>query len=215
MNNPVLNLKAFSIGQFSIGAILVMINFGITLYAMFILPQYLQNALLLPVALTVIVMLPGGVINTIISLCSGMLYDKIGAKIPVTLGFILSIIGTILLIMTNSETSIAYVIMCHIIVMIGVPLAMSPAQSSGLKSLPANMFTYGSTILNTMQQVWGAICTAVATSLLGIGQSFYNGSDNAVSFLYGSRFGFGFALCLAVFGFIISLFLKNTKKAGN
>lgn len=33
--------------------------------------------------------------------------------------------------------------------------------------------------------------------------------------LYGSRFGFGFALCLAVFGFIISLFLKNTKKAGN
>lgn len=212
MSNPVLNLKAFKITQFSVGAILVMIDFGITLSAMFILPQYLQNALLLPVALTGVVMLPGGVVNALVSLCGGVLYDKIGAKVPVTIGFLLSIVGSLLLIMANTDSSVVYVIICHIIVMIGVPLAMSPAQSSGLKALPANMSTDGSTILNTMQQVWGAICTAVATSLLGIGQSFYSGSDQAVSFLYGSKFGFGFTLCLAILGFLISFLLESKKK---
>lgn len=57
-----------------------MINFGITLSAMFLLPQYLQNGLLLPVALTGMIMLPGGILNAVVSFASGKLYDKMGQK---------------------------------------------------------------------------------------------------------------------------------------
>lgn len=212
MEEPVLNLSTFRIGKFRVGALLVMLNFGITLSAMFILPQYIQGVLLLPVAMTGILLLPGGVVNALVSLGAGMLYDKIGAKIPVTVGFILSIVGTALFVSADKNSGVAFIVMAHIILMIGVPLAMSPAQSSGLKALPAKLSTDGSTILNTMQQVWGAICTAIATGMIGFGQSFYGGEDAVVALSYGAKFGFGFALVLAVIGFIGSFFVAKTDK---
>lgn len=51
MAHPTLNLKALANPGFLVGTLLVMINFGITLSAMFLLPQYLQNGLLLPCCL--------------------------------------------------------------------------------------------------------------------------------------------------------------------
>lgn len=41
MAHPILNLKALANPGFLVGTLLVMINFGITLSAMFLLPQYL------------------------------------------------------------------------------------------------------------------------------------------------------------------------------
>ena len=62
---PVLNLKIFAIPAFRTGAVLVMLDFGIILSAMYLLPMYIQRGLLLPVALTGIIMLPGGIINAL------------------------------------------------------------------------------------------------------------------------------------------------------
>lgn len=215
MQAPVLNMRAFAIPAFRIGAILVMINFGITLSSMYLLPQFIQNGMLLPVAMTGMIMLPGGVVNALVSLFAGTLYDKIGAKIPTRLGFLVSAVGAILLALAGADASIGYVIMCHVIIMIGVPLAMSPAQSSGLNALPGELSTDGSTILNTMQQVLGAVCTAVATSLLAIGQSAYTaagGTDTAQAFVQGTHYGLYFTVVLAVLGFVVSLGVKNSKK---
>ena len=53
---PVLNLRAFAIPGFRMGAVLVMINFGIILSAMYLLPMVIQKGLLIPVALTGIIM---------------------------------------------------------------------------------------------------------------------------------------------------------------
>lgn len=64
---PVLNMRVFRHRNFTLGAILVMVDFGIILSAMYLLPQYLQNGLLVAVALTGIIMLPGGVINAVTS----------------------------------------------------------------------------------------------------------------------------------------------------
>ena len=92
METPVLNMKVFRIQGFRIGAMLVMIDFGITLSAMYLMPQFVQNGLMIPVAATGMILLPGGVMNAVISLISGRLYDKIGAKIPALCGFLLSAI---------------------------------------------------------------------------------------------------------------------------
>ena len=209
MKSPVLNLNAFRISGFRTGTILVMLDFGITLSAMFLMPQYIQRGLLLPVALTGVVLLPGGLMNAVFSLISGKLYDKIGTKPLVLSGFVLSALGVALLLMTSTKTSTAFVILCHMILLTGVPLAMSPSQSSGLGSLPPELSTDGSTILNTMQQVWGAVSTAVATSLLGIGQAAAAGSAPETAFTTGFHYGLAFTLALAVLGFVVSLTLKK------
>ena len=212
LEQPVLNLNAFKNAGFRTGTILVMLDFGITMSAMYLMPQYIQRGLMLPIAMAGVVLLPGGLMNAIFSMISGKLYDKIGAKKPVLIGFALSAVGTIILLFTTAGTPVWYVIMCHMILLIGVPLGMSPSQTSALASLPQELSTDGSAILNTMQQVWGAVCTAVATALLGIGQSAYQGGEPAEAFTNGFHYGLVFTLALAVLGFIVSFTLKGNKK---
>ncbi|MDN6453025.1 MAG: DHA2 family efflux MFS transporter permease subunit, partial [Lactiplantibacillus plantarum] len=97
MESPILNLKTFAIPGFRVGACLVMINFGIILSAMYLLPMYIQKGLLIPVALTGVIMLPGGLMNAIVSAVSGRLYDSIGARTPAMLGFLISMVGALML----------------------------------------------------------------------------------------------------------------------
>ncbi len=214
-DTPVLNLRAFSIKQFRSSAILVMLNFGITLAAMYLLPQFAQNGLGLTVTVSGLMMLPGGIINAGISLWSGKLYDRIGAAIPARIGFAVSCVGAALMLFTSTDTPIAYVICAHILLMIGVPMAMSPCQTNGLNSLPADMGTDGSTILNTMEQVCGAVCTALATSMLAAGESAAEatGAGAQACATTGSHYGFAFVLVLAVLGLILSLGMRNTAAA--
>lgn len=212
---PVLNLRAFAIPGFRIGAVLVMINFGIILSAMYLLPMYIQKGLLVPVALTGIIMFPGGVMNAIVSAVSGRLYDHVGAQMPARIGFIISMVGALMLALTSTHSAIWYIILAHVILMIGAPLAMSPSQTHGLNALTGPIAADGSAIMNTLQQIVGAISTAIATSLLGIGQAAYltNGATNAAgAFVNGAHYGFYFTFILALAGFLLALRLPKPER---
>ena len=216
MEVPVIDMRIFSHQGFRVGAVCMMVNFGITLSAMYILPRFYQNGMLLAVAVTGVVMLPGGIVNALMSMISGRIYDRIGARGPAVCGFGLSIVGAAALLFATPESPLAYVIACHVVMMVGVPLAMSPCQTHALSSLPRELSTDGSTALNTMQQVLGAVCTAVATSLLTAGQASYaaaGGTDAMLAFTQGSHWGFAFALALAVVGFACALRIKVKKRA--
>lgn len=124
--------------------------------------------------------------------------------------------GATALLFVTPESPLSYVIACHVVMMLGVPLAMSPCQTHALSSLPRELSADGSTALNTMQQVLGAVCTAVATSLLTAGQASYvaaGGADATLAFTQGSHWGFAFALALAVIGFACALRIKVKKRA--
>ncbi|HBF76130.1 MAG TPA: MFS transporter, partial [Lactobacillus sp.] len=207
---PILNLKIFAIPAFRAGALMVMLDFGIILSAMYILPMYMQKGLLLPVAMTGIIMLPGGVVNALVSAVSGRLFDNFGAKWLTRLGFLIAIIGSIMLLTTGAHTAVMFVIAAHIVLMIGCPLAMSPAQTHALNALAGPTSGDGSTIMNTMQQIVGAISTALATSLLGIGQAASHlGAQGA--FTAGVHVAIYLPLALAVIAFIIALTTRSFK----
>ncbi len=213
MEVPVINLNIFRISRFTVGAICVMLNFGITLSLMYVLPQFYQNALGLSATAAGLLMLPGGIVNVVVSALSGNIYDRIGARIPGRLGFALSAVGALLLLLFSSPvTPVAFIIMCHIILMVSIPLAMSPCQSYALSSLPPRLSPDGSTMLNTMQQVVGAICTALATFLLSAGETAYltaGGTDTALAFTQGAHAAFLFSFVLAVAAFLLALRIQG------
>lgn len=208
LNVPILNMRVFKHYNFTLGAVLVMIDFGIILSAMYLLPQYLQNGLLVAVALTGIIMLPGGLVNALTSALAGRMYDNFGAKWPTRIGFLIAFIGAFLLSIVTTNSPIWYVILAHIILMIGAPLAMSPAQTSALNSLKGIESADGSAILNTMEQIVGALATALATSFLTLGRNSVGGSE-AFRFTNGVHYGMYFTIALTVVGFIIALFVKD------
>lgn len=213
LSTPIINLRVFQKAAFTQGALCVMLDFAIILSAMYLLPQYLQRGLLLPVALTGIIMLPGGIINACVSAFAGRLFDSWGAKKPAISGFIIAIIGIVMLIFSHSDSAVGYIITAHIILMIGCPLAMSPAQTHALNALSGPQSADGSTILNTMQQIIGAVATALATSFLSWGQHSYHGVNQAARFTNGVHFGLYFTLILAIIGLLIAVTLKPEAKS--
>ncbi len=216
-DTPILNLRVFATRGFTRGSIAVMINFGITLSIMYVLPQFYQNAMGLPVDVAGLLLLPGGIVNMIVSAFAGRLYDRAGARIPAIAGFVLSIAGAVLLATCTPGTPVAAVVFFNILCMIGVPLAMSPMQTHALSSLPPRLNTDGSTVMNTGQQVLGAMATAIATSLLTSGQAAslaQNPGAPQLAFTAGSREVFAFAIVLAVAGLAIGATLKKSDLPG-
>ncbi|MFD1417655.1 DHA2 family efflux MFS transporter permease subunit [Companilactobacillus keshanensis] len=204
---PTLDFAVLKKPEFVTGSVLVMLNFGITLSAMYILPMYLQNGLGVAVALTGMVMLPGGIINAVVSFIAGRAYDSIGAKWMTRSGFFVSAIGAFMFLLSNSNSSLGYIIVAHIILMIGVPLAMSPSQTYGLNSLDEYQSADGSAIINTFQQVIGAVATGIATILLSTGQNTFfanGGHSTSLAFTQGAHYGFIFTLILAILGFLLA-----------
>lgn len=204
--NPILNLRIFKHVAFTKGTMLVMIDFGIILSAMYLLPQYIQRGMLIPVALTGIIMLPGGVMNAIVSGVAGRLFDRYGAKIIAIIGFVIAIVGAIMLLNTSTKSTIAFIIAAHVILMIGCPLAMSPSQTHALNALEIFESADGSTIINTLQQIVGAIATALATSLLQLGS---HGANSPVAFTNGVHYGIIFTIILAIIGLAIAISINN------
>ncbi|ANK61446.1 DHA2 family efflux MFS transporter permease subunit [Loigolactobacillus backii] len=205
---PILNVRAFAHVEFSLGTILVMIDFMIIMSSMYLLPIYWQKGLLVPVALTGILMLPGGLMNAVVSTIAGRLYDGYGVRRPAMVGFLITVIGALMLFFSRADSSYLYVVSAHVILMIGIPLALSPAQTFGLNSLPQQMSADGSSIMNTLQQIFGAIATALATSLLGLGEakSSVHGSINVTN---GTHYGFALTVGLAVLGFLLTFALPR------
>lgn len=204
---PVLDLRVFNYQGYRIGAICLMLNFGITLSAMYVLPQFYQNGMLVAVAMAGMLMLPGGLVNAAVSVVAGNIFDRIGARIPALTGFACSAVASAMLLFATPETPVWYVVLCHIIMMIGVPLAMSPCQTHALQALPQRMNGDGSTLMNTLQQVLGAICTAAATCLLAAGQQAYyaaGGQESSLAFTSGSHYGFALTFAMAVIGLVLA-----------
>lgn len=217
MDTPIIDLRVFKTQGFRVGILCATLNFCIALSTMYVLPQFYQNSLLLAVAFTGWLLLPGGIVNTVVSTLAGSIYDRIGARVPALLGFALSCLGSILMMFATPSTPIAYVMTCHIILMIGVPLAMSPCQTHALASLPHNLSTDGSTMINTMQQVFAAVCTALATYFVASGRLSYaaaGGTDTAMGFALGCHQVFVFSLIMAAVALVLATRLKKIPARG-
>ncbi|WP_236023509.1 DHA2 family efflux MFS transporter permease subunit [Bifidobacterium miconis] len=210
--DPLLDLRALGIAAFRTPAIMISCSFSCTLAFMYLVPQELQRGMGLSSTVAGLLMLPGGVINALCTLAAGRMFDRHGAKRLVWLGSALTIVGGALFFMIGVSTPVALFLAAHIIVMVGIPFIQQSAQSAALKSLPGRMAADGSTIMNTMQQVCGAIATAVATCLLGLGQTNYTaggGANPAQGFVDGSRYGYLFGMALVVIVLACSFLLKE------
>ncbi|PLS24580.1 drug resistance MFS transporter, drug:H antiporter-2 family [Bifidobacterium imperatoris] len=212
---PLLDLRALGVAAFRTPAIMISCSFSCTLAFMYLVPQELQRGMGLSSTVAGLLMLPGGVINALCTLAAGRMFDRYGAKKLVWIGSVLTVIGGALFFAIGVSTPVALFLAAHIIVMVGIPFIQQSSQSAALKSLPGRMAADGSTIMNTMQQVCGAIATAVATCLLGLGQTNYaavGGTNPAQGFVDGSRYGYLFGMALVVVVLAFSFLLKENKE---
>lgn len=117
-----------------------------------------------------------------------------------------------MLVVATPTAPVWYIILAQIILMIGCPLAMSPASTYALNAIQGPESADGSTIMNTLQQIVGAIATAIATILLTTGQNTV-ASSSVVKFTNGTHYGFYFTIVLIVIGLLLSLTIKEDQNS--
>lgn len=220
MEQPMLNLRVFKYPMFSIGLLMVFLCMMLILSSAILLPLYLKGGLLLTAFAAGLVLLPGGVVNGLMSPITGRLFDKYGPKYLVIPGFLITTIFTYLFTQVTTEATQLTIILMHTCLFIGVAMIMMPSQTNGLNQLPRQYYPDGAAVMNTLQQIAGAIGTAVAVSIMAAGQAGYmsthggDPTDPAVisqALTAGVQNAFLFALAASVIGLIASFFIKRVK----
>lgn len=164
--NPVLNLRVFGYGGYSLAT---GVNFVTTIglfSAIFLLPIFLQNVRGLSAFETGLLLLPGGLGPAITMPISGRLYDKVGPRLPVVLGLL--IVGATTLWMRGLDiaTPDSQLRLILFIRGMGLGLTMMPVMTYALAAVPVAMTAQASAITTVSRTVFGSLGTAIFASLL-------------------------------------------------
>ena len=219
LDKPMLDLRTLRYPMFTLALLSVSATFMIILSSMILLPLYLQIGLGLTALTAGLILMPGGALNGILSPVAGRVYDMYGPKWLLTPGFIIMIIMLWQLSNVTTETTIPMAIFLHSGLMIGVTFVMMPVQTHGLNALPKNLYPDGTALINTLLQVSGSIGTALAITIMSTSQSNFlktvaDPSDPSLvstSLTAGVQTAFILGIVLAVFGLVISFFIKSPK----
>ncbi|MNC09996.1 putative multidrug resistance protein EmrY [compost metagenome] len=217
MKQPMINLRAFKFPMFVVGVLMVFICMMVILSSMLILPMYLQQGQGYSAFKAGLLLLPGGIINGLMSPIMGRLFDKYGPKWLVIPGLIIVAVSLWFFSSITATSTVVFVIVLHSALMVGVSMIFMPAQTNGINQLPMELYPDGTAIMNTLQQVAGAIGTALAVSIMTAGTKSYmetvsNPSDPAnllPAFTQGVQNAFVFGMAMAIIGLVVAFFLKR------
>ncbi|WP_310828709.1 MDR family MFS transporter [Paenibacillus pedocola] len=217
MREPMMNLRVFKYPMYIVGLVLVLACMMIILSSMIILPMFLQNGMGLTAFAAGLMLLPGSALNGILSPRMGRLFDKYGPRGLVISGLIIVVIALWFFSSISVVSSVAFLVTLHVGLMVGISMVWMPAQTNGLNQLPPELYPHGTAIMNTLQQVAGAIGTAVAISILTGGMQTYLHSSSAPTeqaelakaLTFGSQNVFIFAMIVTLIGLCTGFFIRR------
>ncbi|XID94821.1 MDR family MFS transporter [Paenibacillaceae bacterium WGS1546] len=218
---PMMDLRAFKSPMFSLSTVMILIVMMSLFSTLMLLPIYLQQGLMLTAFATGLIMLPGGVLNGILSPVTGKLFDKFGPRVLVIPGAAVLIGVMYLFTQIDLETTRGEVILLHCIMMVAISMIMMPTQTNGLNQLSRNYYPHGTAILNTLQQVAGALGVAFFISIMSNGSKRYLESSvdasvspeqaMALAMNAGVHDSFRIGMMFAIVALVLALFIKKSK----
>lgn len=166
-NRALIDLRAFRTKSFRLSTIILSVGFMLMFGVIIILPLYLSQRGVDVKTIGLIVM-PGPLIMGLLGPAIGRLFDKYGPRPLAIPGAVLLALGLFGLGFISATTPLWWIVTCHIVFEIGLGLLFTPLFTFGLGDLPRNLYPDGSAIMNTLQQVAGAVGTALFVAMSAI-----------------------------------------------
>ena len=165
-DSALLDLRTFTVRTFSFAVAMLTISMIALFGTVTLLPLYTQNVLGLDALSTGLMLLPGGLIMGLLGPVVGRLYDRIGPRPLVITGSI--IVSTVLWGMTllTATTPSWWVIVAHVTLSIGLALMFTPLFTAGLGDIPPKLYSHGSAVVGTIQQLAGAAGVALFITVM-------------------------------------------------
>ncbi|MDI6023174.1 MDR family MFS transporter [Leucobacter sp. UT-8R-CII-1-4] len=168
-DRALLDLRAFASGPFALAVSLVIVMMAAMFGAIILLPIYLQNVLQVDSATTGFLLLPAGLIMGLLAPVVGRLFDKYGPRPLVIPGSIVASATLWALTRVDEHTSPIIAALGLAGVALGISFMMTPLLTSALGGLSPKLYSHGSAIIGTVQQLAGAIGTALLVTMLAVG----------------------------------------------
>ncbi|MGJ8528995.1 MDR family MFS transporter [Maritalea sp.] len=200
-----LDFRTFQSKLYSISLTMLAISMMTLLGTVILLPIYTQNVLGIDALQTGLMLLPGGLIMGLLAPSVGRLYDRIGPRPLVIPGTILVSLVLWALTMVGQDTSVWNILIGHMILSVGLALIFTPLFTSALGAVPPMLYSHGSAMLGSIQQVAGAAGVALFVAVMSIQTrlSTEAGLDATAALTSGIRLAF---LCGAVI-FLLAVLL--------
>ena len=166
-----------------------------------------------------LLLLPGALLNGLMSPAMGALFDKFGPRKLIIPGTIVLVGVMFFFSRINPSVPIWAFIIVYIILMLSISAIMMPAQTNALNELPKHLYPHGTAISNTLQPVAGALGVSVFVSIMSQGQKSYLAGQEAASkqivheaMTHGVHHAYWFALALSCIAFFTALFIKKRSR---
>ena len=149
---PLLDIHLFMNNKvFAFSNLAALINYCATFAITFLLSLYLQHIKLLTPSHTGIILIAAPAMQALISPFAGRLSDRFEPQIISSIGMSLTVLGLVLLIFLNIQTSIEYVFLCLILLGIGFALFSSPNVNATMSAVENRFYGIASATLGTMR----------------------------------------------------------------
>jgi DHA2 family lincomycin resistance protein-like MFS transporter len=165
-NSALLDLRTFGSRTFTISLLMFAVLMLVLLGTVIVLPIYLQNVLRISTLQTGLLLLPGGLLMGLLGPWVGRQYDRFGPTKLVVPGIF--IVTAVLWAMTQlgTQTRVEYILAGHLFMSVGFALLFTPLFTVSLSSVRPELYSYGSAILGSLQQVSGAAGVALFVALM-------------------------------------------------
>jgi DHA2 family lincomycin resistance protein-like MFS transporter len=170
-DSALLDLRVFASRNFVV-CLLMMVILMLTLFGTIILlPIYLQNVLGLGTLTTGLLLCPGALLMGRLGQKVGGWYDRVGPTKLVVPG--VAIVTIVLWAMTllGTQSRVEYILVGHIVMSVGFALLFTPLFTASLSSVPPQMYSHGSAVLGSFQQVAGAAGVALFIAIMSAQQA--------------------------------------------
>ncbi|MBT2503447.1 MDR family MFS transporter [Curtobacterium sp. ISL-83] len=212
-DRALLDLRTFQTRGFTIPIVAMGISFMAMFGTLILLPIYLERVLGLEVLNVGLLLLPGGLIMGLLSPVVGRIYDRRGPRLLLIPGSILVSAVLWALSTITVHTSVWFVLVAHVVLSIGLALTFTPLFTAALGGLPPRLYSHGSAVLGTAQQLAGAAGTALFVTLLTIGATAAatggRASSVAAATAAGVHSAFLWGAVISLFGIVASSMVRR------
>ena len=197
---PLMDLRVLRHRTYAISLVLMSVAFMAMLGSMILLPLYLQNLRGLTPLQTGLLVMPGGLAMGLLGPTVGRIFDRFGGRvllIPGSVGIAIALAGFTQVSMTIPTWQ---VLGLHALLMVSLAAVFTPVFTLGLGSLPPQLYSHGSSMLGTLQQVSAAFGTALVVTVLAAraDQLLAAGAEPVAAQLGGMRLAFTVGAVLAL-----------------
>ena len=167
VDKPLLDLRVLKSKYFFFGTLFSAILYFTMCGLNVIMPLFVQSVALHSATISGLVLLPATLVMIIFNFVGPLLASKIGVRKVLILSCIFSIVGYLVMMTYNAQTSIEYMIITQILRAVGAGLGLMPAVTWTISAVSGDVED-ATAINNTVRQIIGAIGSAVAVVLMAI-----------------------------------------------